>query len=40
MTPEEAGQMMRLLEGAGKAIEIGELEARVKALEEREGSRK
>jgi hypothetical protein len=35
VTAEEAGQVMRLIEGAGKAIEIGELEARVAALEGR-----
>jgi hypothetical protein len=35
VTPEEAGQVMRLIEGAGKAIEIGELEARIAALEAR-----
>jgi hypothetical protein len=33
MTPDEAGNVMRLIEGVGKAIEIGELEARIAALE-------
>jgi hypothetical protein len=35
VTPEEAGSVMRLIEGAGKAIEIGELEARIATLEAR-----
>jgi hypothetical protein len=33
VTPEEAGNVMCLIEGAGKAIEIGELEARIAAVE-------
>ena len=35
VTPEEASHVMKLIEGAGKAIQVAELEARVKALEER-----
>ncbi len=35
MTPDEASQVMRLFEGAGKAIEVAELEARIAELEKR-----
>jgi hypothetical protein len=33
VTPDEAGNVMRLIEGAGKAIELGELADRMAALE-------
>jgi hypothetical protein len=35
VTPEEAGGVMRLIDGAGKAIEVGELAERIAALEGR-----
>jgi ribosomal protein L37AE/L43A len=35
VTPDEAGNVMRLIEGAGKAIELGELVNRIAALEGR-----
>jgi hypothetical protein len=35
VTPEEASHIMKLIEGAGKAIQVAELEARVAALEAR-----
>jgi hypothetical protein len=34
-TPEEGAAVMKLIEGTGKAIELGELEARISQLEER-----
>jgi hypothetical protein len=39
-TPEEGAAVMKLIEGAGKAIERGELEARISRLEERNGHAK
>jgi len=35
VTPEEAGNVMRLIEGVGKAIDTGELHERLRKLEER-----